>query len=127
MFVNGVLYNSETWQGLGSTNLTILENIDHQLMHFICNGHAKTAVDFLYLESGYIPLKNMVSMRRIMYLHHLLNISDHELIKRVLLAQRENPTNGDFPELVKPDLHSIGEALDERTIVSKAKFSIRIT
>ena len=117
MFVNGVLYNSETWQGLGTTDLTILENIDHQLIHIICDEHAKTPVEFLYLESGCLQLKNMVSMHRIMYLHHILNISDSELIKRVFSAQREIPTPGDFVELVKSDLQAIGEA----------KFSIRIS
>ena len=32
MFVNGVMFNSETWQGLGSTDITILEIVDHKLM-----------------------------------------------------------------------------------------------
>ena len=44
MFVNGVLYNAEVWQGLRATDLTLLENIDHQLMSIICDSHSKTPV-----------------------------------------------------------------------------------
>jgi hypothetical protein len=52
MFINGVLYNSEVWQGLESTDLTMLQNVNHQLMRVIChNAHAKTAIEFLFLET----------------------------------------------------------------------------
>ena len=44
MFVNGVPYNSEVWQDLRVTDLTLLENIDHQLMCIMCDGHPKTPV-----------------------------------------------------------------------------------
>ena len=90
-------------------------------MRFICNSHAKTAVEFLYLESGSIPLKNIIASRRIMYLHHLLGREDRELIKRVYKAQKESPTPGDFVELVKEDLNVIGEAFDEETIFMRSK------
>ena len=82
------MWNSEILQGLGATDIKVLEKVDHQLMRFICNGHAKIAVEFLYLESGSLPLKNIIASRRIMYLHHLLSRDDKELIKRVYKAQK---------------------------------------
>ena len=42
MFINGLLFNSEVWQGAGSSDIKCLKNVDHQLMRVICNGHAKT-------------------------------------------------------------------------------------
>ena len=48
-----------------------------------------------------------------MYLHNILNKSSNELIHRVYLAQRDNPTKGDFVELVKADLENIGIDYDE--------------
>ena len=47
MFVNGVMFNSETWQGLGSTDITMLEIVNHKLIHVIGNVHAKTPTKFL--------------------------------------------------------------------------------
>ena len=57
MFINGVLYKSDVWQGLNSTDITMLQNINHQTMRVICNdAHSKTPVEFLYLESATHPL-----------------------------------------------------------------------
>ena len=57
MFLNGVLFNSEAWQGLNETYITLMENIDHQVMKTICNGHSKTPNEFYYLETGAKLLK----------------------------------------------------------------------
>ena len=43
-----------------------------------------------------------------MHLQNILNKSSNELIHRVYLAQRDNPTKGDFVELVKAVLDNIG-------------------
>ena len=64
-------------------------------------------------------------MRRIMYLHHILNRSDSELIKRVYSAHRESSKPGDFVELVKSDLQSIGETLDEKAIIVRSKIQYK--
>ena len=72
MFLNGVLFNSEVWQGLDATDLTMLQTVDHQMMRVIChNAHSKTPVEFLYLETAAQPLKYIISARRIMYLHNI--------------------------------------------------------
>ena len=121
MFVNGVLYNAEVWQGLRATDLTLLENIDHQLMSIICDSHSKTPVEFYYLETASQPLKSILASRRIMYLHHILGRNKEELIRRVYNAQRDNITHGDFVELVKGDLEYIGKAFDEESIMLQTK------
>ena len=119
MFLNGVLYNSEVWQGLNSTDITMLENVDHQLLRVICNGHAKTATEFLYLETATLPLKYIIASRRIMYLHNVLSREEGELVKRVYKAQKENTTTGDFVDLVKQDFEMIGEVLNEEDLNQK--------
>ena len=100
MFINGVLYNSEVWHNLSTTDIAIIENIDHQLIRVICNAHSKTPIEFLYLETKSQPLSHIISTRRIMYLHHILQKEETELVKRVYNAQKESPTKGDFVTLV---------------------------
>ena len=51
MFINGVLFNCESWQGLCTTDITLLEKVDHQVMKVICDGHSKTPTEFYYLET----------------------------------------------------------------------------
>ena len=61
-----------------------------------------------------------------MYLHNILNRSKGELVKRVYEAQRNNPTKGDFIELLKQDLHDIGEVFDEDKIKCQSKTMFKV-
>ena len=92
MFINGVLFNSEVWQAVTRTEVASLEKIDNKLLRTICQAHSKTPTEFLYLETGCIPIRFVMQSRRLMYLHHILSREDKELIKRVYSAQRNNPT-----------------------------------
>ena len=68
MFVNGVLFNSEVWHGLNSTDITMLSIVDNQILRYIIGAHAKTPTEFLFLETSALPLSLIVSSRRMIYL-----------------------------------------------------------
>ena len=95
-------------------------------MRVICNGHSKTFIEFLYLETAALPLNQIVAYCRIMYLHNILNRNDEELVKRVYKAQKDNPTQGDFICLVKKDLENMGEVFKEEDIMSKNKSQFKL-
>ena len=80
-------------------------------MRTILAAHSKTPIEFLYLETGALPAKYVITSRRLNYLKHIHMQSDHELIKRVYQAQRDDPKRGDWWELVKSDLE--GYDIDE--------------
>ena len=124
MFLNGVLYNSEVWHSPTKEDIKKLEVIDHQIMRTICDAHSKTPIEFLYLETSEKPLSYIISSRRLMYLHQIIQKDENELVKKVFKAQWENPTKGDFSELVKEDLDMIGAKYDENILLgySKAQF-----
>ena len=107
MYINGVLFNSEAWHGVSKNDIEALEKIDQILLRFLLGSHAKAPVEMLYLESGVIPLRFIVSTRRTIYLQTLLKRNDGEVTKQVLLAQIEEPFKGDFVQLVEEDLKSI--------------------
>ena len=90
MFVNGVLFNSEVWQAATATGIANLDKVDNNLLRAICNAHSKTPVEFIYLESGCIPLRFVMQSQQLMYLHHILGRDEKELIKRIYIAQKEN-------------------------------------
>ena len=90
-------------------------------MRVICNGHAKTPLEFMYMETAVTPLKYIIASRRIMYLHSILNRSSEDLIHRVYIAQRNNPTKGDFVQLVKADLEDINVSYNEEYFKSLKK------
>jgi hypothetical protein len=125
MFVNGILYNSEVWHSPTKEDIAKLEVIDHQIMKTICDAHSKTPIEFLYLETSENPLSYIISSRRVMYLHQITNKDENELVKKVFKAQCENPTKGDFIELVKEDLEKIGEKYDENIFQGYSKVQFK--
>lgn len=120
MLLNGVLFNSEAWHAISEKEIKLLEAVDEHLLRSLVGGHAKTPLEFLYLEAGAIPIRYIISCRRMIYHQTILNRPDEELTKRVYNAQKESPTDGDFYRLVKADWEMIGENLDEVAITSKS-------
>ena len=107
MLLNGILYNSEAWHGVTKKNIRTLESIDESLIRGILKAHSKTTREFLYLEVGATPIKWIIAQRRVNYLKHIPCKEDNELVKKVFLAQKENPTTGDFIKLVQQDLKDL--------------------
>jgi hypothetical protein len=125
MLLNGILFNSEAWHGVTNAHIVKLEKVDEALLQEILQAHSKTPTEFLYLETGTLPLRWIIAQRRINYMKHILKMLDGELIKKVFLAQKDPPTSGDFVELVLKDLKNIGityeEAITNQLTKSKLK------
>ena len=115
MLLNGVLYSSEAWHGVTDSDIKLLETIDEHLLRSLVNGHAKTPIEFLYLEAGAVPIRFLLSSRRMIYLQTILKRDEGELIRKIYKAQARNPTPGDFVELVKTDFNKIKESFDVKT------------
>ena len=71
----------------------------------------------LYLETGAVPIRFLISSRRKIYLQNILKRDDDELVKKIYKAESINPTPGDLVELLKGDFEIIAEAFDEKSIV----------
>ena len=115
LFVNSVLFNCETWHSLNESDLKDIKLIDNQLLRYICSAQAKTALEFLFLETGSLSLSHIISSRRLNYLYEIITRAENELIKRVYMAQKESPSKGDFINLVKADFEFIGVTFNEET------------
>ena len=101
-----------------------LEQIDEALIRGILKAHSKTPKEFLYLETGCTPIRYILAQRRINYLNQILGRSDEELVKKILIAQQEKPTPGDFVQLVKKDLDMLGISYEEATQGTKKELKI---
>ena len=117
LFINGILFNSEAWQGDIEEDIVNLEKIDQALLRGILGAHAKIPTEALFLETGTIPLRFIMKSRRLAYLKTILNREPDELIREVYNAQKEDPIPGDFVYLVKKDANEINiDIQDEKRI-----------
>ena len=119
--VNGIMTNSECWHGISMGQVKKLEQVDESLLRNLLQSHPKTPIEFLYLETGSVPVRHILSSRRINFLKTLLSRDDEEVTKRVLMEQLKNPCQGDFSQLVKEDLEKIGLTIDDVSKLSMKK------
>ena len=61
MLLNGILFNTEIWYKLTDTDIKRISNVDEYLMRKILGAPAKTPIEALYLETGCLPIKVLVS------------------------------------------------------------------
>ena len=125
MLLNGMLFNSEAWHGLTSANVAALEAVDQQLLRSILNAHSKTTKEFLYLETGTMPIRWIIPQRRINFFKHIMTRKEDEILKKVFLAQKEKPTQGDFVKILLQDLERFGLSYDEVACETMSKPRLR--
>ena len=94
----------------------MLEVVDEHLLRSLVKGQSKTPLEFLYLEAGAIPIRYLIACRRLLYHQTILQRDDSELTNKVYIAQKDDPTPGDFADLVSKDFALIGEAHDDNSI-----------
>ena len=119
IFIYEILYNSEVWHGVNKGHIEKLSKVDHQLLRSVLSPHAKIPTEFLYLKTGVLPVKHVISIRRLKYLLEIHNREDHKLMKRIHTKQKQNPVRGDWTELVMKDLELLELTEDTIEIMDK--------
>ena len=67
LFLNGILYNSEAWSTFSEKDIESIEKIDEYLLRSLLKGHSKAPLEMLHLETGTLPVKYIIAMRRLLY------------------------------------------------------------
>ena len=116
-FLNGILFNSEVWPRLTKQEENDLAKMDQYLLRSILGAHSKVPCEILYLETASIPVNDVISGRRMNYLHTLLSRSENELTRKVYTAMKENPSPGDWCELVGKDKENLKLHMDDEHII----------
>ena len=116
IFLNGILFNSEAWQGISNADIEHLEKVDETLLRGLLKAHSKIPLEALYLETGAIPIRYIIKNRRLCYLYTILKKEDEELIKEVYNAQKSSPLEGDYCKLVDTDLSELNLQLSNLQI-----------
>ena len=96
MLLSSILLNSEAWVNLTEKNIRTLEQMDEMLLSKIMGCDSNTSNVFKYLELGVCPVRFEIKMRRIIFLHYLLQEDSSTMVYKVLKATVENPVKNDF-------------------------------
>ena len=107
-----------------SKHIESLEHSDLELLRKILNAHSKTAKEAFFLELGIYPIRYYVSMRRLMYLWHVLHRDTSELISKVYEIQKCQTVRGDWARIMSEEKAKFGISETDEMIakMSKQKF-----
>ena len=125
LLLSTLLTNAESWYSLTTKDVSELERVDEALLRKILEAPAKTPIEALYLELGATPIRFLLMLRRISYLHHILQQDEESMLFRVLKSQEENPGKGDWVHLVKQDINSLKINLTFEEIAKMSKYNLK--
>lgn len=108
ILLSKLLLNSEVWVNLTKQQITQLEQADLSYQRKLLNCHSKTNIELIYGELSTTPIQFTLSKRRLMYLWHIVNRNESELIHRVYSAQKINTSKSDWINLVNKDKITFG-------------------
>ena len=124
IFVNFLLFSAEVCGNVTLVNIMQLEQVDSVLIRSILGGHPKGPKIALYLETGCLKLRHILSYRRMLYHHHILTLDTNETVSKIYHKQKQESVLGDWYQLLKSDYEYIGLTMsdDEVKLTPKAKF-----
>ena len=118
MLMSKILLSAEAWHRLFLYQIEKLEEVDKSFLRQLFNCHSKTAIEFLFSESGTIPIRIQISVRRLMYWWHILSVNKSEIIFRVYSAQKLSPVSGDWITLLEMDKQQFNIRLSDEDVAS---------
>ena len=121
MFLNGVIYSSESWYRVTEEEIEELEKLDNILLRYIFEVPQSAPVVSLFLESGSVRIRNILKARRINFLHQLANLDKKEMEYKFFKCQWDHPSPQDWTEQVKNDLTEVGIPASLDFITSKSE------
>ena len=80
--LNGMLFSTEAWTSISGAELTRMEQVDMALLSSLVDGHAKCSKAFILMEFGVLKIRHRITIRRLMFHHHIVTRDSKELIKK---------------------------------------------
>ena len=125
ILLSKMLLSAEAWHKVYQYQIEKLEEVDKIFYRKLFNSHSKTGIEFFYSESGTIPLRIRISLRRLLYWWHILHVDKAEMIYRVYLAQKLSPVAGDWVNLLEKDKEEFQIKISDEEISETSKLTFK--
>ena len=124
LLISSILSSSEVWYGITQSEYEQLERVDEMLIRNLMNCSSSVPKDLLYLELALLPIRFIIQIRRLLYLHHILQQKEDSLLYKFFMAQLTFPTPKDWVTQVLEDIEnlSIELEIEEIKIMKKSTF-----
>ena len=126
--INGILYSLEARNFLNKSHLETLQACDNYLLSKLFMSGANSPIIGYFWETGALPMKFVLMVRRLLYLWDILQKKNSELVRHIVDLQLSCPIKYDWITLVKNDLNQCDLEFNVNMIRShsKSKFKVLI-
>ena len=116
LFLSSLMFNSEAWYNVSSSDIDELEKADEILLRKVLECPESTPKEMLYLELGCLPIRFILMSRRVMFLQTMLQEEENSLLHRFFQAQLNQPTKGDWCQTVEKNMKDLNLKLTHSEI-----------
>ena len=121
VFLQTVIFNSQSWTKLTKTDCKNLQCVQLKYLKRMMQAPNATPNVSLFLELGVLPIVQEIHVRKLVFLHHILNLEDDDPEKGMYCEQLELPFEANWGNEVKhlKDMYGItirDEEIEKLTI-----------
>ena len=111
--------------GLTKAEINEFEDLERLLLRRILKVPVSSPKESFHLELGIIPIGEIIKLRILQYLPHLITRDETEMLSQFFHTQLTNPSKGDWTETVKGNWEEYGIASDFELLKLKSKESFK--
>ena len=108
VFLATLLHNCQAWRNLTISDLKKLEVTQLRYLKRVMRAPLSTPNAFVFLEFGALPVKFIIQIRQLTFLHHILGLDDQDPVRRTFEAQQLLPYEKNWANEVLPLLELYG-------------------
>ena len=116
-----MLFNSQAWSGITNKNMSTITTIQMRFLKKMMGVRQATANAFVYLELGILPIKHEIHKRQLMFLHHIVHLSEDDPVKKVWRNQMDLPEHSNWWRDVEKLMDRYNLVFDEENISMMSK------
>ena len=87
LLLSSILYNAEAWYNLTNAELNLIETVDLMFLRKLMKAPKTTPKEMFFLELGCVPIRQVITEKRISFLHYILNQDSKSLIYNFFQSQ----------------------------------------
>ena len=125
ILISSMLGSSEVLYGLTKSHIEKLEQVDRIFFRRLFQVPNCTTIEAFYLETSAVPIRFLLTGRRLLYLWDILQKNESELVRKVYNSQKLFTAKNDWILQVKSDLDECGIFLTDNEIAMMKRISFK--
>ena len=114
---SSILFAAETMYNVKEKEFREIERVEEDLLRKYFNTFKGCPIYMLYLESGVIPARFAIKRMKLVFFRYILTQKEASLLYQFLLAQKNDPKQGDWYSEIKRILNKFELDLSDEAIM----------